>query len=261
MKSSKIVFTFEKQMHIFMTDNEIIRGIRDNSESAWRELFAKTHDQLRPSISPLLQRAVESTYDDIYELACLDLMDNVKDGKLGESENTNLVGYMFKICWRRALRAEIKRKKDDGRLDEFPQKEEAELEFDPVEQADAETNIGSSMEYLSVKPGLSMKLASIPESCRKLFRRFYWDKMPMKDIAAAMGLKNDDVAKATKSKCMKKFREIAKAMLANDEKAEEAVRRTVERDALRDLLEECRNDASGDWSIAALTEDKDDTQS
>ena len=235
-----------------MTDNDIIRGIRDNSESAWRELFAKTHDQLRPSISPLLQRAVESTYDDIYELACLDLMDNVKDGKLGESENTNLVGYMFKICWRRALRAETKRKKDDGRLDEFPQKEEAELEFDPVEQADAEDEAMAFLDKV---------LASIPESCRKLFRRFYWDKMPMKDIAAAMGLKNDDVAKATKSKCMKKFREIAKAMLANDEKAEEAVRRTVERDALRDLLEECRNDASGDWSIAALTEDKDDTQS
>lgn len=245
MKSSKILFTFEIIMHISMTDNDIILGIRDNSESAWRELFAKTHDQLRPKISPLLQRAADTTYDDIYEQACLDLMDNVKDGKLVESEDTNLVGYMYRICWRRALRAETKRKKSDGRLEEFPQEEVAKLEFDPAEQADAEEEAMAFLEKV---------LAAIPESCRQLFRRFYWDKMPMKDIAAAMGLKNDDVAKATKSKCMKKYRDIAKAMLADDEKAEEAVRRVVERDALRDLLEECRNEASGEWALAALKE-------
>jgi len=119
------------------------------------------------------------------------------------------------------------------------------LEFDPAEQADAEEEAMAFLEKV---------LAAIPESCRQLFRRFYWDKMPMKDIAAAMGLKNDDVAKATKSKCMKKYKEIAKAMLANDEKADEAVRRVVERDALRDLLEECRNEASGEWALAALKE-------
>ena len=101
---------------------------------------------------------------------------------------------------------------------------------------------------------LDRVLGKMSEECRKIFRRFYWDKMPMKDIAAAMGLKNDDVAKATKSKCMKKFKDIAKAMLADDEKAEDAVTRVVERDALRDLLEECRKEAAGDWSIAALTE-------
>ena len=76
--------------------------------------------------------------------------------------------------------------------------------------------------------------------------------MPMKDIAPAMGLKNENVAKTKKNRCMDKFKEIAKAMLADDEKAEAAVRRTVERDALRDLLQDLRKEESGDLTRAAL---------
>ena len=232
---------------MLVTDNDIIRGIRENSESAWRELFAKTHDQLKPKISALLQMASETTYEDIYEQACLDLMDNVKDGKLAETEDVNLSGYMYTICWRRALRVETKRKKDEGRMEGYRPDNEAQLEYDPAQQIAAEDEALAFLDKV---------LSSIPDSCRQLFRRFYWDRMPMKDIAAAMGLKNDDVAKATKSKCMKKFKDIAKAMMADDEKAEEAVRRVVERDALRDLLEECRNEESGNRALAALKKKK-----
>ena len=231
-----------------MTDNDIIRGIRENSAAAWRELFAATHDKFKPMISSILKLSKTITYDDIYEQAFMDLMDNVKDGKLIEGENDNLSGYLYTICWRKALRAEESHKVKEKRMEKMAKEEFAPdvvMEFDPEKDEDAENEALAFLEKV---------LASIPASCRQLFRRFYWDKMPMKDIAAAMGLKNDDVAKATKSKCMNKFKSIAKAMLADDEKAEEAVRRVVERDALRDLLEECRNEASGEWSMAALKE-------
>ena len=239
-----------------MTDNDIIRGIRENSEAAWRELFAMTHSQFAPKISAMLIMSVATTYEDIYEQACMDLMANVKDGKLTEGENINLPGYLYTICWRRALRAEESHKVKEKRMVKMAKeeaKDEASDEFSPdvVMEFDPEGDEDAKNKALVF---LEKVLAAIPESCRQLFRRFYWDKMPMKDIAAAMGLKNDDVAKATKSKCMKKYKDIAKAMLADDEKADEAVRRVVERDALRDLLEECRNEASGEWAIAALKE-------
>jgi hypothetical protein len=76
----------------------------------------------------------------------------------------------------------------------------------------------------------------------------------MKDIATLTGLKNEDTAKSTKKRCMDKFRDIAKALLEDDEKAEEAIRRTVERAALRDQLEECRRLESGSMARAAHTE-------
>ena len=79
----------------------------------------------------------------------------------------------------------------------------------------------------------------------------------MKEIAALMGLKNDDSAKTTKSRCMKKFKDIAKALLDDDTKAEEAVKRTVERSALRDLLEDLRLEEEGELSLAAMKDKKD----
>ena len=51
---------------------------------------------------------------------------------------------------------------------------------------------------------------------------------------------------------MDKFKEIAKAMLADDEKAEASVRRTIERNALKDLLADLRKEESGDLALAAL---------
>ena len=74
----------------------------------------------------------------------------------------------------------------------------------------------------------------------------------MKDIAALMGLRNEDSAKTTKNRCMNKFKEIAKAMLADDAKVDAAVRRTIERSALRDLLEEFRQEEIGERRRAAL---------
>lgn len=105
-----------------------------------------------------------------------------------------------------------------------------------------------------IQPILGGVLDSIPPACKSILKRFYWDKMSMKDIATLTGLKNEDTAKSTKKRCMDKFRSIAKALLEDDEKAEAAIRRTIERAALRDQLEECRQLASGTLARAAHTE-------
>ena len=39
---------------------------------------------------------------------------------------------------------------------------------------------------------------------------FFYDVLPMREIATAMGYKNSDVAKATKKKCMEKVKAVAK---------------------------------------------------
>ena len=246
-----------------MKDNEIIRGIRENSESAWRTLFYETHARFLPVIAKLLGRKSETDCEDIYELACQDLMENVKEGKLVEGESTNVAGYLYTICWRRANRERESRKVEEKRLSrgvKFHVVEE-DLEqysperlmgYDPMAEdlADLEAK-EKALEFLD------KVLAGIPESCRKILRRYYWDQLSMKDIAAAMGLKNEDSAKTTKNKCMNKFKSVANEMLAEDKELEKAVRRAVERNALRDLLDECRKESSGELQVAALTEKED----
>ena len=242
-------------MHLSMSDNDIIQGIRNNSSEAWRELYHSTVGGIRQKIEPMLKRVKHLTFDDLFEEACITLMDNVKSGKVKEEDNTNLSGYLFTICWRLAHRQADKEKRP---------KEEEKAEnkvngqlilVEPSEEQDIVPELIAEEEQETFA-FLDRVLKSIPEDCQKILRRFYWDKMPMKDIAPALGLKNENVAKTKKNRCMDKFKEIAKAMLADDEKADAAVRRTIERDALRDLLEDLRQEESGELALAALKNKK-----
>ena len=237
-----------------MTDNELIKGVRENSAVAWREIYQSNRDKIRAKIAPMLARVKDANFDDVFERTLLTLMDNVKDGKLVESEQTNLSGYLYTICWRIALRLENREKRARERVARIFA-DETDMKAD-IEMIDDGGSSISPEDYQEALAFLDRVLDSIPPKCKSILRRFYWDRLPMTEIAAIHGLRNENSAKTTKNRCMDKFKEIAKAMLADDAKAESAVRRTVERDALRDLLEEFRKEESGEWSIAAL-KDKD----
>lgn len=238
-----------------MTDNDIIQGIRENSSAAWRELYLSVKEGIRNRIQPMLRNVHHITFDDLFNDACLTLMDHVKDGKLAEGIDTNLSGYLYTICWRNALRQGVR-------------------ELRPKEPEKAENRMNGKLILVEPhgedgpQPGEMMEdekeayefldrvFGSIPAACQQLLKRFYWDKMPMKDIAPILGLKNENVAKTKKNRCMDKFKEIAEALLADEGKAEAAIRRTVERNALRDLLEDLCQEEAGELALAALKDKK-----
>ncbi len=232
-----------------MTDNELIRGIRENSPAAWRELYKDNYEKIKAKIAPMLVRTKDVTFDDLFDDAMLTLMDNVKDGKVVEGEATNLSGYLYTICWRMALRLETKNKRAEEKQAKQATEEKVGIMQEPIEEED--TSIEPE-EYAEAMAFFDRVFESIPPRCKSILKRFYWDKLPMSEIAAIHGLRNENSAKTTKNRCMDKFKAIAKAMLADDAKVEEAVRRTVERDALRDLLEEIRKEEVGEWARAAL---------
>jgi len=61
-------------MHLFMTENDIINGIQNNSPVAWRELYHATIGGIRLKIEPMLKRVKHLTFDDIFEEVCTTLM-------------------------------------------------------------------------------------------------------------------------------------------------------------------------------------------
>ena len=140
------------------------------------------------------------------------------------------------------------------RIVEKPTGKDEVIIKDEGEERETESAELMEMEEEEAMRFLDRVLDSIPPTCKSILKRFYWDKMSMKDIATLTGLKNEDTAKSTKKRCMDKFRSIAKAMLEDDEKAEIAIRRTIERAALRDQLDECRQLESGTLARAAHTE-------
>ena len=156
------------------------------------------------------------------------------------------------ICKRIALRHAAKKR--PFRIVEKPTSKDEVVIKEEGEEQESESAELMEMEEEEAMRFLDRVLDSIPPTCKSILKRFYWDKMSMKDIATLTGLKNEDTAKSTKKRCMDKFRSIAKAMLEDDEKAEIAIRRTIERAALRDQLDECRQLESGTLARAAHTE-------
>ena len=225
-----------------MTDKEIISGIESGATG------------IRQHIQPILMGVRDITFDDVYQEACMILMENIKAGKLDTGGETNLGGYLYVICKRIALRYAA-RKRPLRIVEKSTEKDEVVLKDEGEEPA------GGSPEAMEMEEEDAMRflervLDSLPPTCKSILKRFYWDKMSMKDIATLTGLKNEDTAKSTKKRCMDKFRSIAKAMLEDDGKAEEAIRRTVERAALRDQLEECRQLDAGTLARAAHTDSR-----
>ena len=223
-----------------MTDKDIISGIESGRTS------------IRQHIQPILSGVRDVTFDDVYQDACIILMENIKAGKLDTEGEMNLPGYLYVICKRVALRYAAKKR--PFRIVERPTSNDEVVIKDDGEEQEFESVELMEMEEEEAMRFLEGILDSIPPTCKSILKRFYWDKMSMKDIATLTGLKNEDTAKSTKKRCMDKFRSIAKSMLDNDEKAEAAIRRTIERSALRDQLNECCQLESGAIARAAHTE-------
>ena len=80
----------------------------------------------------------------------------------------------------------------------------------------------------------------------------------MDEIASILGMRNADSAKTKKNKCMNKFKDIAAKLIESEEFAEDAVRAAVERAALRELIEEEKEQADRGICMAALDTDDDD---
>ena len=81
-----------------MTDRDIIQGIESGQTS------------IRQHIQHILSGVRDLTFDDVYQEACIILMENIKAGKLDNESEMNLPGYLYVICKRVALRYAAKKR-------------------------------------------------------------------------------------------------------------------------------------------------------
>ena len=214
-------------------DNELI-----SREMAWTELYRQSHDRivgcLTAKFSSLNCNDIESIYTD----ASLELMQNIREGKFSTEGKTNAVGYLYVICFRRAIRETKRVAMEQKKFDSIDEADVSGRIFSPsADRAASEKE--DSLRFAADL--LRRALESLPESCRMMFRMFYWDKLSMQQIAAALGLKNDKTAKTTKNRCMNKYTDIAKKLMGNDADAEDMIREAVERDCLTSLFSELRD--------------------
>ena len=239
-----------------MTDSQILFGIMQNDDRVWRHICRN----MKPGFSKILAEAfpfaklVNEDIEDIFQESLLKLMEKVKSGGVTISREGALFSYLVQIGKLTACNFIRKRKN-------LTSEEKVIISYNLHKEVD-DVEVPVEVKQLTQDEFLDRAYDSLPDTCKKIFKKYYWEHKPFDEIADTIGYGTIDSVKTKKSKCMKQFKDFAKKLLDNDEFAEEVVRATVERAALRKLISEERVYAETGVTMAALDieNESDDTE-
>ena len=234
-----------------MTDSQLIFGILQNDERAWRHICR----EMKPGFVSILgqtfsgDKISNEDIEDIFQESLIVLMQKVKSGEVISSHDGALFSYLVQIGKLKACNQV--RKKRAQNLDEAVT---FSLQLHNI--AESEDEIAVDEKQQMQNDFLDKVFNRIPSECSTLLKHFYWNHKPMDEIASILGMRNADSVKSKKNKCMNRIKEIAARIIENDEFAEEAVRNAIERAALRELIQEEKIHANSGNSMAALNVDE-----
>lgn len=144
--------------------------------------------------------------DDIYQESSLALFLNIQKGKLTNLTST-LSTYFLRICINQSLKFLGKQRNvvplfDDSSIsnkDEFRSDKIDELYQLCVENEDDEIVARSEKVVEEI-------LNIMPDTCKNIFKGYYWDNLTTSTIADMFGFSNANSVKTQKYKCLQKFR-------------------------------------------------------
>ena len=234
-----------------MTDAQIVMSIMQNDSRGWRYICRNMKQGFAAILARTFSfgRTANADIEDIFQDSCIVLMQKVKEGKFAITGENSVFKFLVKIGINNACnfirkhRPLTSKEEVTVTLNLHDDNQDVELSVDEQQQAQDEF--------------LDRAFDSLPDTCKAIFKKFYWERKSMDEIADIIGYNTADSVKSKKSNCMKKFKDFAKKLLESDEFAEEAVRATAERAALKELLEEERIYAENGITMAALDIDEE----
>ena len=144
--------------------------------------------------------------NDVYQESSTALFLNIRDGRLSNL-TSSLSTYFLRICINQTLKYMGKQRKvvplfDDSTLtnkDAFRPDKIDELYQLCTEDEDAENVARSERIVQSI-------IDSMPDTCKNIFKGYYWDNFTTSTIADMFGFANANSVKSQKYKCLQKFR-------------------------------------------------------
>lgn len=177
----------KSSLFFLTTDAKILDLIRKGDEEALVILYESNR---RPILHLVTQN--NGTADDAQDLlqeSLVVLWERVRSGRFEyKSKLSTFIYATAKNMWAQRLRR--KGRETSGDLD--PENHE---DFSP-----------SALESIIMSERAEIvrdALERIGDQCRKLLLLFYWEEMPMEDIAVQLGFANADTVKAKKYQCKK----------------------------------------------------------
>ncbi len=182
-----------KSSLFFLTsDAKILDLMRSGDEESLVLLYESNR---RPVVNLVLRNnGSAEDAEDVLQESLVVLWERIRSGRFEyKAKLSTFIYATAKNLWRQRLRRK-------GR--------EAVAELDPEGTEDLSPspleNLIESEQSLMV----SGALGKIGEQCRKLLLLFYWEELPMEEIAGILGFANADTVKAKKYQCKKALEDV-----------------------------------------------------
>lgn len=217
-----------------------------NDERVWRYICRT----MKSGFSSILVQSfpfaglVSEDIEDIFQDSLVLLMQKVKGGNFTALRDGAVFSYLVQIG-KLSVCNFIRKRRNLTSDEEVIISRNLHKDIDDVE-------VPVEVKQQTQEEFLDRALDSLPDTCKKIFMGYYWERKSLDEIADTIGYGTMESVKTKKSKCMNKFREFAQKLLDNDEFAEEVVRATVERAALREIIKEERVFSKTRVTFAAL---------
>ena len=181
--------------------NNDIFEIKANNQ---KKIFSLYNEHKTPFIKYSINNfnLSQDTAEDIYQDAFLALHQNIENERL-----TNLTvplrTYLFQIGKNRIydyfkkMKSEVEMEKFSNLISSNGELGDFDLIFADEDSFEEQKNI---LVYNTV--------TQLESPCKEVLSYYYWDNKSMKEIAELMNYNNADVAKAQKSRCMKKVKSV-----------------------------------------------------
>jgi len=169
-----------------MTDDSIIKAIREGDESAIEVLYKKHFRMMAKLI--MQNSGSEDDARDIFQDALIVFWQKVRSGELVLTSKIST--YLYSICqnlWRKEL----------TRLSRLSNEEVDSTEIIGYEQNESAKSIRNCVNQMG-------------EVCKKVLTLYYFDGLNMTEIAEEMGFANANTAKTKKYKCKLELDELVK---------------------------------------------------
>ena len=142
---------------------------------------------------------------DIYQESSTALFLNIRDGKLSNLSST-LSTYFLRICINQTLKFIGKQKKIVPLFDDGAIADKNSFRSDKIDELYQLCTEDEEVEKVSrIEKMVQKIIESMSDTCKNIFRGYYWDNFTTSTIASLFGFANANSVKAQKYKCLQKF--------------------------------------------------------
>ena len=189
-----------------MTDFQLIHEIAHGNNNAFTELY-ETYRKEFVGYIRMSFKGDEDTIFHLYQDSCVALYDNIRTGKLTESNlSVKLKTYLFGIGHHKLLDL-IRREQVRGK---YKQNTELEVKTKKYRELPDFQQMVERDENLEI---IKQAVKNITEPCNSILTLYVYEDKSNDDIALELGYSNADSAKQQKSRCWKKLIAYVKTLI------------------------------------------------